>query len=74
MGVKRSFTGQSFWSHGYFVFTMGLDGETTDEYIRIQKTDKEIDQLTISYTKKISPIGIRESVPLIGFQNKWSPA
>jgi putative transposase len=48
MGVKRNFTGQSFWARGYFVSTVGLDEVTIREYIRKQeKTDKEFDHLTI---------------------------
>ncbi len=34
MGIKRNFTGQSFWARGYFVSSVGLDEETTRKYIR----------------------------------------
>jgi len=59
MGVKRNFTGQSFWARGYFVSSVGLDEEATREYIRKQeKTDKETDQLTIfDDDKPSSPLG-----------------
>ena len=60
MGVKRNFTGQSFWARGYFVSSVGLDEEATREYIRNQEmTDKETDQLTIfdKADKESSPLG-----------------
>ncbi len=48
MGLKRNFTGQSFWARGYLVSTVGLDEEMIREYIRNQeKVDRNKDQLSI---------------------------
>ncbi len=48
MGLKRNFTGQSFWARGYLVSTVGLDEEKIREYIRNQeKVDRNKDQLSI---------------------------
>ncbi len=48
MGLKRNFTGQSFWARGYLVSTVGLDEEKIREYIRNQETvDRNRDQLSI---------------------------
>jgi len=48
MGLKRNFTGQSFWARGYLVSTVGLDEEKIREYIRNQeKFDQAKDQLSI---------------------------
>ncbi len=48
MGLKRNFTGQSFWAQGYLVSTVGLDEEMIREYIRNQETvDRNKDQLSI---------------------------
>ncbi len=35
-GRKRNFTGDVFWAHGYFVFTVGLDEDMVQAYIRDQ--------------------------------------
>jgi putative transposase len=37
LGRGRNFTGESFWAHGYFVSTVGLDEEMVRAYIRDQE-------------------------------------
>jgi putative transposase len=47
-GKQRNFTGQKFWSRGYFVSTAGLDEKTIRTYIQNQESDdKRIDQLNL---------------------------
>ena len=41
IGVKRNFTGQSFWAREYFVSTIGRDEEMIQEYIRKQEVEDE---------------------------------
>ncbi len=36
LGVKKGFTGKSFWSRGYCVSTVGLDEKTVREYVKNQ--------------------------------------
>jgi putative transposase len=36
-GRDRNFTGQAFWTHGYFVSTVGADEATIRRYIRYQE-------------------------------------
>jgi putative transposase len=44
-GVKRNFTGITFWARGYWVSTIGRDERTIREYIRHQEEqDKRLDQ------------------------------
>ncbi len=48
LGRGRNFTGESFWTHGYFVSKMGLDEEMVRAYIRDQeKDDERYDQLKL---------------------------
>ena len=45
-GIRRNFTGQSFWARGYFVSTVGRDEEVIRQYIQHQETeDRRQDQL-----------------------------
>ena len=45
-GIRRNFTGQSFWARGYFVSTVGRDEEVIRRYIQHQETeDRRQDQL-----------------------------
>lgn len=45
-GVRRNFTGQSFWARGYFVSTVGRDEAVIRNYIQHQETeDRRQDQL-----------------------------
>jgi putative transposase len=37
----KNFTGESFWTRGYFVSTVGLDEEVVKAYIREQKKEEE---------------------------------
>ncbi|MBT9583493.1 IS200/IS605 family transposase [bacterium] len=47
-GKKRNFTGEHFWARGYFVSTVGRDGQTIREYIRNQEAeDKRTDLLQL---------------------------
>ena len=44
-GVKRNFTGITFWARGYWVSTVGRDERTNREYVRQQgEQDKRTDQ------------------------------
>ena len=46
LGVKKGFTGKSFWSRGYCVSTVGLDEKTVREYVKNQdEHDKCQDEL-----------------------------
>ena len=46
LGVKKGFTGKSFWSRGYCVSTVGLDEKTVREYVKNQhEYDKRQDDL-----------------------------
>ncbi len=46
LGVKKGFTGKSFWSRGYCVSTVGLDEKTVREYVKNQdEHDKRQDEL-----------------------------
>ncbi len=40
-GRQRNFTGESFWSRGYFVATVGLDEAIVRAYIQNQEADDE---------------------------------
>jgi len=43
---KRNFVGQHFWARGYFVSTVGRNGEAVREYIQKQEQeDKRLDQM-----------------------------
>ncbi len=45
-GIRRNFTGQSFWARGYFVSTVGRDEEVIRQYIQHQEIeDRRQDQL-----------------------------
>lgn len=45
-GVRRNYTGQSFWARGYFVSTVGRDEEVIRNYIQHQEIeDRRQDQL-----------------------------
>jgi hypothetical protein len=45
---KRNFVGQSFWTRGYFVSTVGRDEKAIREYIQIQeKEDQRLEQLNL---------------------------
>ena len=47
-GRKQNFTGQHFWSRGYYVSTVGKDENIVREYIRNQeREDKRLDQLNL---------------------------
>ena len=41
MGKTKNFTGENFWSRGYFVSTVGLDEEVVKAYIREQEKEEE---------------------------------
>ncbi len=46
LGVKKGFTGKSFWSRGYCVSTVGLDEKTVRESVKNQEElDKRQDEL-----------------------------
>ncbi len=46
LGVKKGFTGKSFWSRGYCVSTVGLDEKTVREYVKNQdEHDRRQDEL-----------------------------
>jgi len=48
LGRKKNFTGQHFWSRGYFVSTVGRDEQMIREYIKKQETeDRRLDQLNM---------------------------
>jgi putative transposase len=48
-GRKRNFTGEVFWSRGYFVSTVGLDEQIVRAYIRDQeREDERYDQMKLS--------------------------
>ena len=40
-GWQRNFTGEAFWTEGYFVSTVGLDEEMVRAYIRNQELEDE---------------------------------
>ena len=45
-GIRRNFTGQSFWARGYFVSTVGRDEDVIRNYIQHQEIeDRRQDQL-----------------------------
>ena len=45
---KQNYAGQSFWSRGYFVSTVGRDETTIRDYIRNQeKEDERLDQMNM---------------------------
>ena len=45
-GRRRNFTGQHFWSRGYFASTVGRDEKAIREYIRRRKVeDRRLDQM-----------------------------
>jgi putative transposase len=45
-GNKKNFSGEHFWSHGYFVSTIGKDEQMVNKYVRRQQQeDRRIDQL-----------------------------
>ena len=47
----RNFLSHKFWARGYFVSTVGRDGETIRAYIRNQEmADKQLDQLQLKLT------------------------
>ena len=47
-GQKRNFRGHSFWARGYYVSTVGRDGQTIREYIRNQEAeDDRLEQLNL---------------------------
>ncbi len=57
MGRKRNFTGESFWVHGYFVSTIGLDEEAVKQYVRDQESENErLEQLNLTHRSQ-SPSG-----------------
>jgi putative transposase len=48
MGRKKNFTGQNFWTRGYFLSTVGTDEKIIREYIRRQeKEDRHLNQLSM---------------------------
>ena len=48
LGVKKGFTGKSFWSRGYCVSTVGLDEKAVREYVKKQhEHDKRQDELDL---------------------------
>ena len=48
LGHRRNFTGQQFWTRGYYVSTVGRDEATIREYIRSQeKEDKRLEKLSL---------------------------
>ena len=45
-GRKRNFTGQHFWTLGYFVSTVGRDEKAIREYVqRQEQEDRRLDQM-----------------------------
>ena len=47
-GLRKNFTGQSFWARGYYVTTVGRDEEVVRNYIKHQEAeDQRIDQLNL---------------------------
>ena len=47
-GWQRNFTGEVFWTEGYFVSTVGLDEEMVRAYIRNQELeDERYDQMKL---------------------------
>jgi putative transposase len=45
-GRQRNFTGEHFWTRGYFVSTVGRDEKAIREYIRRQEQeDRRLDQM-----------------------------
>ena len=47
-GRRRNFTGQSFWSRGYWVSTVGSDEQAIRAYIRAQEeVDRRLDQMKL---------------------------
>ena len=45
-GRQKNFTGEHFWARGYFVSTVGIDGDVIRQYIRQQEDeDRPIGQL-----------------------------
>ncbi|MCP4761361.1 MAG: hypothetical protein GY870_06240, partial [archaeon] len=50
MGSKRNFSGENFWTRGYFVSTVVIDDEIVREYIQNQeKEDERLEQLIFDY-------------------------
>ncbi|KAI9135546.1 IS200/IS605 family transposase [Acaryochloris sp. CCMEE 5410] len=48
MGKRRNYSGESFWAHGYYVSTVGLDEGVVRAYIRNQEIeDERIEQLNL---------------------------
>jgi len=48
MGHRKNFTGQHFWTRGYYVFTVGRDEVTIRLYIKNQeKEDQRLGQLSM---------------------------
>lgn len=46
--LKYKFGNRHFWSEGYYVSTVGLNGETIRKYVREQeKHDQAIDKLSV---------------------------
>ena len=46
VGRRKNFTGQHFWARGYYVSTVGADGEAIRQYIQRQEDeDRRLDQL-----------------------------
>ncbi|MBE9582710.1 MAG: transposase [Proteobacteria bacterium] len=41
--LKRNFKGHSFWSHGYYVSTVGLDEDNIRKYIKNQESNESIE-------------------------------
>ena len=47
---RRNVRGENFWARGYFVSTVGRDGETVREYIQEQELeDQRLDQSSFDY-------------------------
>ncbi|MCP5091905.1 MAG: IS200/IS605 family transposase, partial [Gammaproteobacteria bacterium] len=50
LGRRRNFAGQSFWTRGYFVSTVGRDEQSIRKYIRHQEAEgKRLEQLKLQY-------------------------
>jgi len=48
-----NYTGQALWARGFFVSTVGIDGETIREYIEKQEEeDKRLAQLNLFRRKE----------------------
>jgi len=48
LGRRKNFTGQHFWSRGYYVSTVGLDEEMVRSYIKKQEQeDQRLEQLNM---------------------------